>query len=310
MTLLSSRPGFRFGCFHTRPSVRSRARRRGATGALVGLLATLGATAASAQSFQRLGFLPGQTDSIAHAVSADGKTVAGWCGTGQIWLAQRAFRWTKAEGMKGLGTLPGGDAANATGVSADGSVIVGASTSATTIADDNFFFEGFRWTKTGGMKSLGFPVNTAYRNSGANGVSADGAAIVGSAFDENGAPGAYRWTLTGGFTVIAETWTGWAISADGAVIAGGDGVSAFRWSAQNGLDVIDPDNAIGVSVAYGMSPDGKRLAGEDAYVWSEADGFTFLHSLPGGESVSWGLSLSNAGVVAGWSSVGYNADGA
>ena len=154
-----------------------------------------------------------------------------------------------------------------------------------------------------------FPLNAAYRSSGANGVSADGTAIVGNTFSAEGLPNAYRWTRTGGFTVIPETDSGWAISADGTVIAGGNSFSAFRWTMQNGLTVIDPEGAIGATVAYGMSPDGKSLVGEDAYLWSESAGYTFLHSLPGGENVSWELGISSAGVVVGWSSVGYTSEG-
>jgi probable HAF family extracellular repeat protein len=52
-----------------------------------------------------LGFLPGDSQSQANAVSADGSVVVGYSLTGTA--AHEACRWTETSGMVGLGFLPG-----------------------------------------------------------------------------------------------------------------------------------------------------------------------------------------------------------
>ena len=52
-----------------------------------------------------LGALPGATQTAATGVSADGRTVTGWSGTG---TNRHAFVWTATSGMKDLGIPVGG----------------------------------------------------------------------------------------------------------------------------------------------------------------------------------------------------------
>jgi uncharacterized membrane protein len=71
-------------------------------------------------SFRALQGLPGE--SVASAVSADGRTVTGLARDAAV-----AFRWEATTGMKSLGRLPGFDSAAGLGVSVDGFAIVGSS---------------------------------------------------------------------------------------------------------------------------------------------------------------------------------------
>ena len=71
-----------------------------------------------------LGHLPGDTNSTATGVSADGSVIVG---TSSSASGSQAFRWTAGSGMVGLGYLPGGTNSSATAVSGDGSVVVGTS---------------------------------------------------------------------------------------------------------------------------------------------------------------------------------------
>jgi probable HAF family extracellular repeat protein len=89
-----------------------------------------------------LGNLPGDAESLAHAVSADGLVVVG-----VSLLSNKAFRWTRETGMVDLGTLPGGGRSCAFGVNANGSIIVGQS-------DGNFGAEAFVWDADHGMRNL------------------------------------------------------------------------------------------------------------------------------------------------------------
>lgn len=122
----------------------------------------------SASGMQMLGTLPGQPQSAAYAVSADGSTIVGHshCGSTDCgW----AFRWTLAGGISDLGTLPGGSRASAYDVSADGQVVVGRCVTSNDRA--------FRWTSTSGMVDLtSFVAGT---QTFAFGVSADGERVFG-----------------------------------------------------------------------------------------------------------------------------------
>ncbi|MGE3109193.1 MAG: GC-type dockerin domain-anchored protein [Phycisphaerales bacterium] len=127
-----------------------------------------------------LGDLPGGSfDSAALAVSANGLVIVGVATSAQ---GPQAFRWTAQSGMVGLGDLPGGAfGSEALAVSADGTVIVGRSLTANG-------YEAFIWDAASGMRNLrslivnrlgvdtDVPLLTA-----ANGISADGTIIGGSA---------------------------------------------------------------------------------------------------------------------------------
>ncbi len=126
----------------------------------------------------------GEYNSSSLAASADGTVIVGvsWSGNGP-----EAFRWTAETGMIGLGDLPGGGfGSEALAVSADGSVIVGRSLTSNG-------YEAFIWQTAIGMRSLRSVIYSRVTTdievpllTSANGVSADGTIIGGTAFDDEG----------------------------------------------------------------------------------------------------------------------------
>ncbi len=126
---------------------------------------------------QDLGLLPGGSQSIAIAISADENVVVGEATVGGLW---HAFRWTAATGMVNLGTLGGAESA-AFAVNGDGSVIVGSSLTSQSTGSS----QAFRWTAKTGMQDLTKLVNAPQRLivQSAVGVSADGTVITGNGYD-------------------------------------------------------------------------------------------------------------------------------
>jgi probable HAF family extracellular repeat protein len=126
-----------------------------------------------------LGALPGDSKSIAYAVSADGSVVVGLSESG---LGAQAFRWTEKTGMVGLGALLRGDRdSRAFGVSADGSIIVGQ-------GQGESGLEAFVWDAKHGMRSVRQLLLSAtdsnaslrgWKLLSAAAVSRDGSVIVG-----------------------------------------------------------------------------------------------------------------------------------
>jgi probable HAF family extracellular repeat protein len=124
-----------------------------------------------------LGNLPGGfVNSHAYGVSANGSVIVGESRVSSTW---EAFRWTQAGGMVSLGDLPGGNVrSRAYGVSADGSVVVG-------IGDSAAGYEAFVWDSANGMRTIHQVLTnagidlTGWTLTRANGVSADGRAVVG-----------------------------------------------------------------------------------------------------------------------------------
>lgn len=133
----------------------------------------------SAGGIEGLGFLPGQTDSFAAGVSADGSTIAGRSGT-------EAFRWTASEGMIGLGVVPGWISSLPWSMSADGSTIVG------TGADSAGVRRAFIWDAVHGMRDLSAVLSAEGADlsnwvlTDATAVSDDGRTIVGFGTDPTG----------------------------------------------------------------------------------------------------------------------------
>jgi probable HAF family extracellular repeat protein len=172
-----------------------------------------------------LGALAAGQDSYGSAVSSDGSVVIGSAATAGG--GQQAFRWTVGTGMRGLGYVPGGGTSYsvATDLSADGSVVVG---------QGGGLLRAFRWTAAGGIVDLG--LLSGYREAAAHAVSADGAVVVGGAFNRDDVP-TYRaviWDAEHGARDLASILTdelgldlaGWnlrgatGISDDGRVIVG------------------------------------------------------------------------------------------
>jgi probable HAF family extracellular repeat protein len=123
-----------------------------------------------------LGYLPGDTDSAAHAISRDGRTIVGYSGKmGTTPRTTRGVRWVSgvAEAL-----TPASFSCEANAVSADGSVVVGGCGLGLAWIWDAA--HGFRNLKD--VLTLGFGLDlTGWGLSEATGVSDDGNKIVGYA---------------------------------------------------------------------------------------------------------------------------------
>jgi len=205
-----------------------------------------------------LGVLEGGGASFANAVSEDGKTVVGKSNSS---VGERAFKWTKADGMIDLGTLPGGSESQARGVSSDGKVIVGSS-------DTTNGQRAFLWMEGTGMISLGDMEGNL--PSSADAVSADGSIVVGFIGDSRNRS-AFRWSAETGMTKIGteafdSNSVALGVSDDGAVIVGRVGFLAFRWTDETGIVLLEPEKS---SVAFDASGDGKIIVGSAGLKYSK-----------------------------------------
>jgi probable HAF family extracellular repeat protein len=220
-------------------------------------LSIAGVLPACAQTFTGLGFLPGQNESRAMAVSGDGSVVVGYSGPPvQPFYTARAFRWTRAGGLQEIGALPPAAWSEAEGVSADGSVVVGWSGTA------------FRWTSREGVVGLGAPAGSSAI---AHTASADGSVIVGQSGPYWFSQTAFRWSNHTGYVALG-TLPGFVassadgVSADGTVIVGTSRTStnrsrAYRWTSASGM--VDLGLYPGASdvTATGVSGDGTAIVG-------------------------------------------------
>jgi uncharacterized membrane protein len=126
----------------------------------------------------------------ANAVNGDGSVIVGQA-MGE--LGPVAFRWTGAGGMESLGTVSPGTS-EATGVSSDGSVIVGNSS----MFNQGYGSGPFIWDASHGMRDLTDVLTSEYGLNldgwlltNAQGISADGSTIVGTALNQLGQMQAY-----------------------------------------------------------------------------------------------------------------------
>ena len=218
-----------------------------------------------------LGFLPGDNQSRAFDVSADGSIVVG-----QSWLYSfddgdnvvEAYRWTEAAGMIGLGHLFGDNISVARGVSANGAVVVGDSCQGWGPC------KAFRWTQDGGMVDLsaipGASDSTAYA------ASADGSVVVGVSGDK-----AFRWTESDG-PLSLGAGVAYDVSSDGNIVVGESDGEAFIWDPINGMrrlkDVLVSEFGLDLDGcqlenASAVSDDGSAIVGwgshpdVDDYYW-------------------------------------------
>jgi probable HAF family extracellular repeat protein len=188
----------------------------------------IGSSAGQACRWTENGGLVGLGFTRATAVSADGSVVVGRSDG-------EAFLWTEAGGT-GLGYLPvGKHISDAKAVSADGSVVVGSSGHL-----------AFRWTQSSGMAGLGDLGDGSddLFNSQANGVSADGATIVGISHSDSGWR-AFTWDSDNGMRTLEE------------VLVNTYGLDLNGWSLESALDISDDGSTI---VGYGWNPDGQQEA--------------------------------------------------
>ncbi len=262
--------------------------------------------------------------SFANGASADGSVIAGTQWSQASDGVQYPYYWTAATGGVYLGSSVQGLRAHgaATGVSANGTVVVGG-ISQFQGADGLYPAEqAFSWTAAGGVSLLGtLPGMTT---SIANGVSANGASVVGSSFNGSGGQEAFLWTSGGmtplGFLPGTTTSTATAISGNGQVVIGYSGNEAFRWTSAGGMVSIGSLSGTGASEALATSFDGSEIVGESgnrAFLWNQAQGMIDLDAKllalnppPYTEQEGWRNYNTNS--ISGWvlgAATGVSADG-
>jgi len=267
-------------------------------------------SAAHAADFTPLGSLPdpGTFGSAAHAVTPDGRTIAGESTVSSTFGGIRqAVLWRNDVGPTSFGPVPGNNAFSA--LSADGSAAVG--NSRTEGSPPNSF--AFYWSTLTGTIVPGLPAG--YVNSNASAISADGGTIIGSLFtvDPFGTPTSRQAArgsrneglffgglgyLPGGSNASSSAN---AVSVDGSVIVGvstsaSSEQEAFRWTPATGMvglgflpggtasaaNLVSGDGSIVVgSVSFAFDP-----SRQSAFRWTEAAGMTDLGALPGAVSAS------------------------
>ena len=267
--------------------------------AWVGLVLTVSAISASAQSIRNMGVPPGGYQSGAYGVSANGSAVAV---SVDIFGAGTAYRWTRHTGAVNLGTLPGASSTSANEISRDGGTLVGGSF----FPDDSA--RAWRWTAAGGMQDLGLiPDGFAAI---ANGVNRNGSVVVGMAFTSDFTSYGFRWTedcgmqslglLPGGTYSSARS-----VSDDGSTIIGqADSAGkdlAFRWTPHHGLQALPllaPTD--GMVNAFNVNQNGNIIAGfsgTSAVLWVKGVPRS-LGKLPG-DDVGIAFALNSDGSLVG-----------
>jgi probable HAF family extracellular repeat protein len=209
----------------------------------------------------------GGAQSAAYGVSADGAIVVGWADDASNRRA--AVRWQADGTVDDLGVPTGFTMSWATGASADGSTL------AANAYADRFRWRAFRW-RSSGWESL--PMLDGYENSLAAAVAANGAVIVGRAFNGFGFEDsvAVYWTPDGAVVSLGALGGAWSaaygVSANGAIIVGAAEDSArrlraFRWAAGVGMEDLNrvyarllTDGSFLVA-AHGISLDGRYIVG-------------------------------------------------
>ncbi|HEX2837864.1 MAG TPA: hypothetical protein VHN77_07030 [Phycisphaerales bacterium] len=257
---------------------------------IITLAVCLIAGAASAQTFQGLGVLPGRTASQAVDMSTDGTTVAGNSNV-QDGVGVRAWRWHATTGLVDLGI----ENSTATRINDSGDAIVGGA----------FGFPTLIWRSGQPAQSVPLPGSNLQPGPG---VSGDGVTVIGN-WSTNG----YRassWTQAGGVVplpyapstpTVLVTNNGnsvsFVVNQDGSVIGGSQAFrystdpiiterfAVSRWTASGSELIL---NALGQPVeggVYDMSSDGNTLlvlAHESPnvfYRWTPAGGYQLASGL-------------------------------
>jgi len=209
------------------------------------------------------------------------------------WSTSEPFVWTEASGMSvldHLDALQGAGTMYPSFVSADGATVVGAYN---TLAGT--FGGYFRWTKAGGVTTLGEPVGT--NSGGPEHMSSDGtivsgmAKVAGASKDAGHQP--FLWTVANGYRALASfpTWPAGAqldaMSVDGSILIGETlqvPNKLFRWSPTTGVEQIgalpdQPSCTFARSSADAGTVFGRCQAYPDAeqtFVWTRAAGIAPL----------------------------------
>jgi probable HAF family extracellular repeat protein len=226
-----------------------------------------------------LGALPGDTDSEALAMSADGAAIIGrsYVASAQ---GQRAFWWTTSFGMVEIG---GTGLIVPRALSADGSVVVGDALMppASSNVGDTPTSHAFRWTRSGGFQLLP-PLAPPDAQSRAVGIGGQGAVItlfnVVGGNEVEARP--WRWTtsmeepfkLPPNFGSVA----GVVMNATGSTIAGvgtGPGLApALLIWPPSGIVAIDPLPDAG-AFPFALSADGAVLVGKSVGAMARPQGW-------------------------------------
>lgn len=140
------------------------------------------------------------------------------------------------------------------------------------------------------------------------GVSTDGTTVVG--YGNAAGQVSFRWTAAGGMENLDGTSSAaYAASADGAVVVGGSGGLAYRWTGGTMTSLGDLPGGAVYSLAYDVSDDGATVvgssnstAGSEAFVWTAEGGIVGLGDLAGGlfTSVAYAVAADGS-TVAGYS---------
>jgi probable HAF family extracellular repeat protein len=142
------------------------------------------------EGIEDLGEFPQLTTDAVHAfaVSADGTAIVGeaYVFGENPWPEDRAFRWTRSDGMVGLPLLGGGDYSKAYAASGDGGVVVGMSHSA-------LGEQAFIWDSENGTRSVADVLTgefgldlEGWRLAAARAISDDGLVIAGWGYSPSG----------------------------------------------------------------------------------------------------------------------------
>src|SRR5215472_1224802 len=214
---------------------------------------------------QDLGLLDGR-EAEGHALSGDGSLIVGEASSSIAY--RRAFVWTAATGMLDIGTplyvnQPDHSRSEAYDISGDGSVIVGRAIP----PEEMLIPESFRFTTKEGFAFLS-PRLPGDLQSQANGVSADGAVVVGYSYDvRTFLARAFRWeagAIENLGTIVGPPDYAFATSSDGSSVVGmsGNWGTAFRWTPEVGMeDLGNLGGKFASSSARALSADGSVVVG-------------------------------------------------
>lgn len=254
---------------------------------------------ASAQSFHFVGVAPGNDFTRTHAISRDGRTAAGFSSSTS---SDVGFTWTVDGGRNDFGLEPGLPNTAAYGISDNGAVVGMSHVSQTPGSS-----RAFRYRGPGTFETLGLLTN--YTRSFANGVSADGAVVVGASTD--GIAGqAFRWTSETGMQPLGYGTPGHyysearAVSGNGVRVVGVSyGTSsvsdAFVWTASGGIQTLSAPDTVSGARADATNYDGSvvvGVTGQLPVMWR--DGAPTLLPVPaGGRFRPYGVDDAGAVVV-------------
>ena len=199
---------------------------------------------------------------------------------------------SKNASFQSLGDLTGGDFSScAYCLSADGSVVAGQATT-------GLGWAAFVWTQNTGMVALGNFPDHSLKHSWPIDISADGSVIVGwgnttsEPYNDEGQRG-FIWTEKTGMTWIGDrnrVAHADGVSADGKVVVGTIEGQAFRWSQDEGLQMLGILEGCNYSSATAVSDDGEIITGscskvmyedEVTFIWTRDSGMKSLGYLPG-----------------------------